>query len=195
MLKSSMTTQCCIVGGGPAGMMLGFLLARAGVDVVVLEKHADFFRDFRGDTIHPSTLELMYELGLLEEFLKLPHQKVERLSAQVGDQRVRLIDLTHLPTHCKYIALMPQWDFLNFLAEHGRRYEPFHLHMREEATDLVEQGGRVVGLCAKTGWRGQDPRRPRRRCRWPAFDGARQGRIQGRQLRRTDGRAVVSAAA
>ena len=149
MPKSPITTQCCIAGGGPAGMMLGFLLARAGVDVVVLEKHADFFRDFRGDTIHPSTLELMYELGLLEEFLKLPHQKVKRLSAQIGDQRVRLIDLTHLPTHCKYIALMPQWDFLSFLAEHGKRYEPFHLHMRMEATDLVEQGGRVVGLRAK----------------------------------------------
>jgi len=150
MSKSPITTQCCIAGGGPAGMMLGFLLARAGVDAVVLEKHADFFRDFRGDTIHPSTLELMYELGLLEEFLRLPHQKVERLSAQVGDQRVRLLDLTHLPTHCKYIALMPQWDFLNFLAEHGKRYEPFHLHMRADATDLVEQGGRVVGLRAKT---------------------------------------------
>ncbi len=144
------TTQCCIAGGGLAGMMLGFLLARAGVDVVVLEKHADFFRDFRGDTIHPSTLELMYELGLLEEFLKLPHQKVERLSAQVGDVRVRLIDLTHLPTHCKYVALMPQWDFLNFLAAHGKRYRTFHLHMRAEATDLIEQGGRVVGLRAKT---------------------------------------------
>ncbi len=104
MPKLPITTQCCIAGGGPAGMILGFLLARAGVDVVVLEKHADFFRDFRGDTIHPSTLDLMYELGLLEEFLKLPHQKVERLSAQVGDQRVRLIDLTHLPT----LLLLPE---------------------------------------------------------------------------------------
>ncbi len=103
---------------------MGFLLARAGVDVVVLEKHADFFRDFRGDTIHPSTLELMYELGLLDEFLKLPHQKVETLTAQIGEERLTMVDLSHLPTHCKYIALMPQWDFLNFLAEHGKRYKP-----------------------------------------------------------------------
>jgi len=142
--------KCCIAGGGPAGVMLGFLLARAGVDVVVLEKHADFFRDFRGDTIHPSTLELMDELGLLEEFLKLPHQKVERLTAQIGDERVRMVDLTHLPTRCKYIALMPQWDFLNFLAECGKRYRTFDLRMRAEATDLIEEGGRVVGLRAKT---------------------------------------------
>jgi 2-polyprenyl-6-methoxyphenol hydroxylase-like FAD-dependent oxidoreductase len=131
-------------------MMLGFLLARAGVNVVVLEKHADFFRDFRGDTIHPSTLELMHELGLLDEFLKLPHQKVERLTAQIGDERVRMIDLTHVPTHCKYIALMPQWDFLNFIAAQGRRYPGFDLRMRAEATDLVEEDGRVVGLRAKT---------------------------------------------
>ena len=130
-------------------MMLGFLLARAGVDVVVLEKHADFLRDFRGDTIHPSTLELMHELGLLDEFLKLPHQKVERLSGQVGDERVQFVDLTHLPTHCKFIALMPQWDFLDFLAEHGRRYPSFDLRMRAEATDLIEEGGRIAG-CART---------------------------------------------
>jgi 2-polyprenyl-6-methoxyphenol hydroxylase-like FAD-dependent oxidoreductase len=130
-------------------MMLGFLLARAGIDVVVLEKHSDFFRDFRGDTIHPSTLELMYELGLLEEFLKLPHQKVERLSAQVGDERVQMADFTHLPTHCKYVALMPQWDFLNFLAKHGKRYKSFDLRMQTEATDVIEEGGRVVGLRAQ----------------------------------------------
>ena len=150
MPNATIVTRCCIAGGGPAGMMLGFLLARAGVDVVVLEKHADFFRDFRGDTIHPSTLELMLELGLLEEFLKLPHQKVERLTAQIGDERVRMVDLTHLPTHCKYIALMPQWDFLNFLAEHGKRYPGFDLRMKAEATGLIEEGGRVVGLRAKT---------------------------------------------
>jgi 2-polyprenyl-6-methoxyphenol hydroxylase-like FAD-dependent oxidoreductase len=150
MPNSTVTTKCCIAGGGPAGMMLGFLLARAGVDVVVLEKHADFFRDFRGDTIHPSTLELMYELGLLDEFLKLPHQKLERLTAQVGDERVRMIDLTHLPTHCKYIALMPQWDFLNFIAAHGGRYKGFDLRMQADATGLIEDGGRVVGLRAGT---------------------------------------------
>ena len=150
MPASTITTQCCIAGGGPAGIMLGFLLARAGVNVVVLEKHADFFRDFRGDTIHPSTLELMYELGLLDEFLKLPHQKLDHLTAQIGDERVRMIDLTHLPTRCKYIALMPQWDFLNFLAAHGKRYATFDLRMQAEATDLIEEAGRVVGVRAKT---------------------------------------------
>jgi 2-polyprenyl-6-methoxyphenol hydroxylase-like FAD-dependent oxidoreductase len=150
MPTPSITTKCCIAGGGPAGMMLGFLLARAGVDVVVLEKHADFFRDFRGDTIHPSTLELMYELGLLDEFLKLPHQRVERLTAQVGDQRVQMVDLTHLPTRCKYIALMPQWDFLNFLADHGKRYQTFDLHMKAEAIGLIEEDGRIAGLRATT---------------------------------------------
>jgi len=131
-------------------MMLGFLLARAGVRVVVLEKHADFLRDFRGDTVHPSTLELIYELGLLDEFLKLPHRTVDRLSLQVGNQRVRLIDLTHLPTQCKFIALMPQWDFLNFLAAHGRRYSQFDLRMRAEATDLIERTDRVAGVRVKT---------------------------------------------
>jgi 2-polyprenyl-6-methoxyphenol hydroxylase-like FAD-dependent oxidoreductase len=150
MPNASIATQCCIAGGGPAGMMLGFLLARAGVDVVVLEKHGDFFRDFRGDTIHPSTLELMYELGLLDEFLKLPHQKVERFGAQFGDQHLQMIDLTHLPTHCRFIALMPQWDFLNFLAACAKRYRTFDLRLQAEATDLIEEGGRVVGLRAKT---------------------------------------------
>ena len=148
--NSTVSTTCVIAGGGPAGMMLGFLLARAGVRVVVLEKHADFFRDFRGDTIHPSTLELMVELGLLEDFLKLPHQKLDRLTMQFGDEHLRVIDLTHLPTHCKYIALMPQWDFLNFLAARGKRYKAFDLRMQAEATDLIEEGGRVVGLRAKT---------------------------------------------
>ena len=149
MPKSSIATTACVVGGGPAGMMLGYLLARAGVQVAVLEKHADFLRDFRGDTIHPSTLELMVELGLLDEFLKLPHSRVDRLSGQIGDTTVMLADFSHLPTHCKFIALMPQWDFLDFLAEHGKRYPSFDLHMKTEATDLIEEGGRVVGVRAK----------------------------------------------
>jgi 2-polyprenyl-6-methoxyphenol hydroxylase-like FAD-dependent oxidoreductase len=131
-------------------MMLGFLLARAGVEVVVLEKHADFLRDFRGDTIHPSTLEVMYELGILEEFLKRPHQEVRELAGQVGDHMLKLADFTHLPTHCKFIALMPQWDFLNFLVEHGERYPGFQVKMEAEATDLIEQDGRIEGVRAKT---------------------------------------------
>jgi 2-polyprenyl-6-methoxyphenol hydroxylase-like FAD-dependent oxidoreductase len=146
----SIQTTCCIAGGGPAGMMLGFLLARAGVRVTVLEKHADFLRDFRGDTIHPSTLELMHELGLLDAFLKLPHSRVERLSGQVGADTIHLADFTHLPAHCKFIALMPQWDFLDFLAAQGKRYPAFDLRMRAEATDLIEEGGRVAGVMAKT---------------------------------------------
>ncbi len=131
-------------------MMLGFVLARAGVDVVVLEKHADFFRDFRGDTVHPSTLELMGELGLIDEFLKLPHQKVETLIGQVGAEHLEMVDFRHLPTRCKFIALMPQWGFLNFLAEQARRYKTFELHMNTEATDLIEEEGRIVGLRVKT---------------------------------------------
>ena len=146
MADSTINTTCAIAGGGPAGVMLGFLLARAGVPVVVLEKHADFFRDFRGDTVHPSTLEVIYELGLLDAFLKVPHQKIERLSLQFGDTNIALADLTHLPTHCKFVALMPQWDFLNFLAAQGKRYKTFDLHMHTEATDLIEEGGRIVGL-------------------------------------------------
>jgi len=147
---ASIKTTCCIVGGGPAGMMLGFLLARAGVPVTVLEKHPDFLRDFRGDTVHPSTLEMMYELGLLEEFLKLPHTVVRQISLQIGDDRVVVGHFDHLPVHCKYIALMPQWDFLNFLAEHGKRYQTFDLHMRAEATDLIEENGRIAGVRAQT---------------------------------------------
>jgi 2-polyprenyl-6-methoxyphenol hydroxylase-like FAD-dependent oxidoreductase len=149
MADSTLSTKCCIAGGGPAGMMLGFLLARAGVDVVVLEKYPDFFRDFRGDTVHPSTLELIYELGLLDQFLKVPHQKIEKISAQIGAEHLQAVDFTHLPTHCKYVAMMPQWDFLNFLAEHGKRYKTFNLHLNTEATDLIEESGRIVGVRAK----------------------------------------------
>ena len=147
---NTIRTTCCVTGGGPAGMMLGFLLARAGVRVVVLEKHEDFLRDFRGDTVHPSTLELMYELGLLEEFLTLPHSTVRELALQIGDEHLVIGNFEHLPVHCKYIALMPQWDFLNFLADHGKRYPGFDLRMRTEATDLLVEGGRVAGVRATT---------------------------------------------
>jgi 2-polyprenyl-6-methoxyphenol hydroxylase-like FAD-dependent oxidoreductase len=146
----SIQTRCCIAGGGPAGMMLGFLLARAGVDVVVLEKHADFLRDFRGDTIHPSTLEVMHELGLLDGFLKRPHTELPRLTAKIGDDDVTIADFTHLPTRCKFIAFMPQWDFLNFLAEQGLQYPTFHLRMEAEVTALRQQDGRVTGVEART---------------------------------------------
>ncbi|NWG26745.1 MAG: FAD-dependent oxidoreductase, partial [Pseudorhodoplanes sp.] len=128
--------------------MLGFLLARAGIDVHVLEKHADFFRDFRGDTIHPSTLELMHELGLLDAFLKLPHEKVTRIVAQIGEERVTVADFGHVPCFCRFIALMPQWDFLNFLAQQGARYPAFHLHMSTEAARLMLRDGKVCGLYA-----------------------------------------------
>src|SRR5258708_4211203 len=149
-MAETVTTRCCIAGGGPAGMMLGFLLARAGIDIVVLEKHKDFFRDFRGDTIHPSTLELMHEFGLLDEFLKLPHQEASRMTFQVGAERIPMVDLRHLPTRCKFIALMPQRDFLDFIAKQGRRYPRFHLRMETAATDLIFDDNRVTGLRAKT---------------------------------------------
>lgn len=145
-----MRVQCCITGGGPAGMMLGLLLARAGVEVVVLEKHADFLRDFRGDTIHPSTMEVMHELGILDEFLKRPHQEAKELSGYVGDVVIPIADFTHLPTHCKFIALMPQWDFLNFLVDHARQYPTFHLRMQAEVVGLLERNDCVVGVHAKT---------------------------------------------
>lgn len=144
------TTTCCIAGGGPAGVMLGYLLARAGVHVIVLEKHKDFFRDFRGDTIHPSTLELMYELGLLEEFLKLPHQELQRIGGQFGDFAFTGADFSHLPTHCKFIALMPQWDFLNFLTSQGKRFRTFELRMEHEAIGVLEKDGGVKGIRVKT---------------------------------------------
>jgi len=142
--------RCCIAGGGPAGMMLGLLLARAGVEVLVLEKHVDFLQDFRGDTIHPSTLEVMHELGLLERLLMLPHQKVPRINGQVGDLALTVADFSSLSTQCRYIAFMPQWDFLNFLATEGARYSTFHLRMQTDVTDLSLEGDRVVGLKATT---------------------------------------------
>src|SRR5437868_3865370 len=143
-------TRCVIAGGGPAGMMAGYLLARAGVPVVVLEKHADFNRDFRGDTVHPSTLELMHELGLLDEFLKRPHSKVREVSLQIGDDHLVIGHFEHLPVHRKFIALMPQWDFLDFIADHATRYSGFDLRMRSEATDLLLDNDRVAGVRATT---------------------------------------------
>ncbi len=148
--RKTVTTACCVVGGGPAGMMLGLLLARAGVDVTVLEKHADFLRDFRGDTIHPSTLCVMEELGLLDEFLKLPHNPVRELEVDVGNTRLRFANFDFLPKKRGFIAMMPQWHFLDFLAEQGRRYPNFHLHMQANVTDIVEAGGRVSGVIAMT---------------------------------------------
>jgi 2-polyprenyl-6-methoxyphenol hydroxylase-like FAD-dependent oxidoreductase len=130
--------------------MLGFLLARSGVDVTVLEKHKDFFRDFRGDTIHPSTLQLLYELGLLDEFLALPHQQLTELAIAIGGQTLTMSDFTHLPTHAKFIALMPQWDFLNFLSAQAAKLPNFHLLMEHEATSLIEAKNRVVGVRANT---------------------------------------------
>jgi 2-polyprenyl-6-methoxyphenol hydroxylase-like FAD-dependent oxidoreductase len=150
MAAANLRVTCCIAGGGPAGVMLGFLLARAGVKVAVLEKHKDFFRDFRGDTIHPSTLQVMHELGLLEEFLKLPHNPVSQLYVVVGGSTIHVADFSHLPTVCKFVALMPQWDFLNFLAQAGRRYAGFDLRMETDATDLIVEGDRVVGVRANS---------------------------------------------
>src|SRR6187200_401226 len=149
-MPEKLQTRCVIAGGGPAGMMAGYLLARAGVPVIVLEKHADFNRDFRGDTIHPSTLELMRELGLLNEFLKQPHQEVQELRAVVNGQAVPIADFTKLPTRCKFIAFMPQWDFLNFLSNHAKCFSTFQLCMQTEVVDLLIANERVIGVRAKT---------------------------------------------
>ena len=147
---SSLKVQCCIVGGGPAGMMVGYILARAGVDVVVLEKHADFLRDFRGDIVHPSTMEALSELGLLEAFLQRPHNEFSELAGQVEQTGVRIADFRHLPTKAKFVAIMPQWEFLNFLAEAGGRMPNFNLMMLTEAADIIDENGQVCGVSATT---------------------------------------------
>ncbi|MDB5282126.1 MAG: hypothetical protein JWO06_1201 [Bacteroidota bacterium] len=150
MMVEKIKCDCCITGGGPAGVMLGYLLARAGVEVVILEKHKDFFRDFRGDTIHPSALQLMHELDLLDQFLKIPHQKLPRLKINFGNKAVKVCDFSHLPVQCKYIALMPQWDFLNFLAEQGSKFKQFRIIKEAEVNDLIKENGIVTGVKAKT---------------------------------------------
>ena len=145
----SMSAQCCVVGGGPAGLMLGYLLARQGVDVILLEKHADFLRDFRGDTVHPSTLEVFHELGLLEGLLKRPHQKTKEVSLDIAGKSFTAIDFGKLPTHCKYVAMMPQWEFLDFLADEACRYSNFKLLMSTGAQTLIEKDGRITGVTAR----------------------------------------------
>ncbi|WP_375413715.1 FAD-dependent oxidoreductase [uncultured Bradyrhizobium sp.] len=148
--QRTLTVRCCIVGGGPAGMMLGYLLGRAGIDTVVLEKHADFFRDFRGDTVHPSTLQVMDELGLIDGFLQLPHQQLQKMDGQFGGSSIRIADLSRLNAKYPFIAFMPQWDFLNFLREHGKRFASLKVMMNAEATDLIWSGDAVAGVKAET---------------------------------------------
>ena len=150
MANTSLKTTCCVVGGGPAGVMLGYLLARQGVRVTVLEKHQDFNRDFRGDTVHPSTLEVMYELGLLEDFLKVPHQQLTSVSGVLGDFHFKAADFSSLPTHCKFVALMPQWDFLDFLSGKAKQFPGFDLRMQHQAVDLIREAGRIVGVRVQT---------------------------------------------
>jgi 2-polyprenyl-6-methoxyphenol hydroxylase-like FAD-dependent oxidoreductase len=148
--QRTLTTRCCIVGGGPAGMMLGYLLGRAGIDTMVLEKHADFFRDFRGDTVHPSTLQVMDELGLIEGFLKLPHQQLQKMDGKFGDASIRIADLSRLKVKYPFIAFMPQWDFLNFLRESGKKFASLKVLMNADATDLIWSGNAVAGVKADT---------------------------------------------
>jgi 2-polyprenyl-6-methoxyphenol hydroxylase-like FAD-dependent oxidoreductase len=149
-MSGDLAATCVIAGGGPAGMMCGFLLARAGIDVIVLEKHKDFLRDFRGDTVHPSTLQVMHELGLLDDFLKLPHQEVREIGVELGDAYYKGADFGHLPTRCKFVALMPQWDFLNFLAEKAKAFPNFRLLMQSEAMALLRDGDVMTGLRVKS---------------------------------------------
>jgi 2-polyprenyl-6-methoxyphenol hydroxylase-like FAD-dependent oxidoreductase len=145
-------TTCLVVGGGPAGMMLSYLLARSGVQTILVEKHGDFLRDFRGDTVHPSTTELMHELGILDEFLQdVPHQTMDQLGIGFNGQTFDLVDFRHLPTACKYVVFMPQWDFLNFLADKAKRYPAFRLAMNTEVTALLWEGDRVIGVTARSG--------------------------------------------
>ena len=150
MPNRTIETTCCVVGGGPAGVMLGYLLGRAGIAVTVLEKHKDFFRDFRGDTVHPSTLEVLHELGILEDFLKLPHQQLPDIGGRVGEYRFRMADFRSVPTRCKFVALMPQWDFLDFLSGKARQFPGFSLRLEHEAIDLITNGGRVRGVVAQS---------------------------------------------
>jgi 2-polyprenyl-6-methoxyphenol hydroxylase-like FAD-dependent oxidoreductase len=149
-MSRTLQTHCCIVGGGPAGMMLGYLFGRAGIETVVLEKHADFFRDFRGDTVHPSTLQVMDELGLIDGFLKVPHQQLQKMDGRFGDESIRVADLGRLNVKYPFIAMMPQWDFLNFLRESGKRFSSLQVMMNTNATDLIWSGDRVVGVTAAT---------------------------------------------
>lgn len=171
MAIESVSVQCCIAGGGPAGMVLGLLLARAGVRVLVLEKHADFLRDFRGDTIHPSTLEVLHELDLLEAFLARPHERTPQVAAIFGGLELAVDDFAHLPTRCRYIAFIPQWEFLDFLARAAERFPTFELRMATAVTEIVEEaagGGRSGArrwTCSGSGCRAA---RRTRRCRWAA---------------------------
>jgi 2-polyprenyl-6-methoxyphenol hydroxylase-like FAD-dependent oxidoreductase len=149
-MADSLRVQCCIAGGGPAGLMLGYLLGRAGVSTVVLEKHADFLRDFRGDTVHPSTMVVMQELGLLDDFLKLPHSEIRALAIEIGDTRLKVAEFERIPAPCNFVALMPQWDFLNFIADKSRRFPGLRLMMSAQVTSLTQTAGRVTGVKATT---------------------------------------------